>query len=36
MCLGNFSTDFFVYNMEKTGLNGNVFYFSVDYNIIYT
>ena len=34
MCLGNISKDFTAINMEKTGLNGYVYEFSVDYNII--
>ena len=34
MCLGNVSKDFTAINMEKTGLNGYVYEFSVDYNII--
>ena len=34
MCLGNNSKDFFVDNMKKTGFNGYVYDFSVDYNII--
>ena len=33
-CLGNISKDFPVNNMKKTGLNGYVYEFSVDYNII--
>ena len=32
MRLGNISNDFFVDNMRKTGLNGYVYDFSVDYN----
>ena len=36
MCLGNISKDFYVNNMKKTGLNGYVYDFSVDYNIIDT
>ena len=32
LCLGNKSKDWSVDNMKKTGLNGYVFYFSVDYN----
>ena len=32
--LGNISNDFFVDNMRKTGLNGYVYDFSVDYNAI--
>ena len=31
-CLGNISKDFSVDNMKKTGLNGYVYDFSVDYN----
>ena len=31
-CLGNISKDFFVDNMKKTGLNGYVYDFSVDYD----
>ena len=34
LCLGNFSKYAFVDNMKKTGLNGYVHYFSVDYNAI--
>ena len=34
LCLGNISKDFFVDNMKKTGLNGYVFDFSVDYDAI--
>ena len=33
LCLGNISKDFSVDNMKKTGLNGNVYDFSVDYNV---
>ena len=36
MCLGNISKDFSLDNMKKTGLNGNVYDFSVDYNVIDT
>ena len=36
LCLGNISKDFSVDNMKKTGLNGYVYDFSVDYNIIGT
>ena len=36
LCLGNISKDFSVDNMKKTGLNGYVYDFSVDYNIIDT
>ena len=36
-CLGNISKDFTANNMKKkTGLNGYVYEFSVDYNIIDT
>ena len=31
-CLGNISKDFSVDNMKKTGLNGYVYDFSVDYD----
>ena len=34
--LGNISKDFASINMKKTGLNGYVYKFSVDYNIIDT
>ena len=34
ICLGNISRDFSVDNMKKTGLNGYVYDFSVDYNSI--
>ena len=34
ICLGNISRDFTVDNMKKTGLNANVYDFSVDYNAI--
>ena len=34
LCLGNISKDFSVDNMKKTGLNGYVCGFSVDYNAI--
>ena len=34
LCLGNVSKDFSVDNMEKTGLNGYVYDFSVDYDVI--
>ena len=33
-CLGNISKDFSVGNMKKTGLNGYVYDFSVDYDVI--
>ena len=36
MCLGNISKDFTTNNMKKTGLNGYVHEFSLDYNIIDT
>ena len=32
LCLGNISKDFSVDNMKKTGLNGYVYDFSVDYD----
>ena len=34
LCLGNISKDFSVDNMKKAGLNGYVYYFSVDYDAI--
>ena len=34
ICLGNISRDFSVDNMKKTGLNGYVYNFSVDYDFI--
>ena len=34
ICLGNISKDFSVYNIKKTGLNGYVYDFSVDYDAI--
>ena len=34
MCLGNISKDFSVDNMKKTGINGYVYDFSVDYDAI--
>ena len=34
LCLGNISKDFFVDNMKKTGLNVNVYDFSVNYDVI--
>ena len=34
LCLGNISKDFSVENMKKTGLHGNVYEFSVDYDAI--
>ena len=33
LCLGNISKDWPVNNMKKTGLNGYVYEFSVDYEI---
>ena len=36
MCLGNISGDFLANNMKKPGLNGNVYGFSLDYNVIDT
>ena len=36
MCLGNISKGFYVDNIKKTGLNGYLYDFSVDYNIIDT
>ena len=33
MCLGNISGDFSANKMKKTGLNGLVYDFSVDYKI---
>ena len=36
MCLGIISNDFSVDNMKKTGLNGYVYDFSVDYNFFDT
>ena len=35
-CVGNISKDFTANNMKKTGLDGYVYEFSVDYNIIDT
>ena len=32
LCLGNISKDWSVDNMKKTGLNGYVYEFNVDYN----
>ena len=32
LCLGNISKDWSTDNMKKTGLNGNVYDFSVDYD----
>ena len=34
ICLGDISRDFSIDNMKKTGLNGYVYGFSVDYNAI--
>ena len=34
LCLGNISKDFPVDNMKRTGLNGYVYDFSVDYDAI--
>ena len=34
MCLGNISKDFTATNMKKTGLNGYISEFSVDYDIV--
>ena len=34
LCLGNISKDFSVDNMKKTGLNGYVYEFSVDYDAL--
>ena len=34
LCLGNVSKDFSLYRMKKTGLNGHVYDFSVDYDAI--
>ena len=34
LCLGNISKDWIVDNMKKTGLNGYVYDFSVDYDAI--
>ena len=36
LCLGNFQKTFFVDNMKKTGLNGYVYNFNIDYNTIDT
>ena len=36
LCLGNFSKDFIINNMEKTELKGVVKTFSVDFNLINT
>ena len=34
LCLGNISKDWSVDNMKKTGFNGYVYDFSIDYNAI--
>ena len=34
LCLGNISKDFSVDNMKKTGLNGYIYDFSVDYDAV--
>ena len=34
LCLGNISKDFSLDNIKKTGLNGYVYDFSVDYDVI--
>ena len=34
LCLGNVSKDFSTSNMNKTGFNGYIYDFSVDYNAI--
>ena len=34
LCLGNISTDWWIDNMRKTGFNGYVYDFSVDYDAI--
>ena len=34
LCLGNTSKDFSASNMNKTGFNGYIYVFSVDYNSI--
>ena len=34
LCLGNISKDFSIDNMKKTGLNGYVYVFSADYDVI--
>ena len=34
LCLGNISKDFSVDNLKKTGLNGHVYDFRVDYDAI--
>ena len=35
LCLGNISKDWLVDNMKRTGLNGYVYDFSVDYDAAY-
>ena len=35
ICLGNFSRDWSAGNMKKTGLNGYVYEFNVDYRTFY-
>ena len=32
LCLGNISKDWSTYNMKKTGFNGYIYHFSVDYD----
>ena len=32
LCLGNISKDFLASNMKKTGFNGDIYEFSVDYD----
>ena len=34
LCLGNVSKDFSASNMKKTGFNGHIYDFSVDYDAI--
>ena len=34
LCLGNISEDFYLDNMKRTGLNGHVYDYSVDYDAI--
>ena len=34
LCLGNISKDWLVENMKRTGLNGSIYDFSVDYDAI--
>ena len=34
LCLGNISKDFSIDNMKKTGCNGHIYDFSVDYKAI--